>query len=41
MVVAKLFQQGWQHSNKPRPNLQRIFKILSPEAWLENYLKYR
>ncbi|KAG1743479.1 ADP-ribosylation [Suillus lakei] len=39
--VEDLFNRGWRHGKKARPQIQGIFKILWPDGNLEPYLQYR
>ncbi|OJA08490.1 hypothetical protein AZE42_02844 [Rhizopogon vesiculosus] len=39
--VEDLFNKGWRHGRKVRPQIQGIFKILWPDSNLEPYLQHR
>lgn len=41
LSVEDLFNKGWRHGRKARPQIQGIFKILWPDSNLEPYLQHR
>ncbi|KDR68590.1 hypothetical protein GALMADRAFT_78358 [Galerina marginata CBS 339.88] len=40
-TIEKNFSKGWKHSNKPKPKVHAVFKILSSDSNLKPYHRYR